>query len=149
MDMLKLFVTMIIVQGFYAFAVTLIAYSVPPDVLGYTSTVSQPASDFNIPMMNSKVSSNLNLQKNIPLIDLGSLLFYSGNFIMDMLLNFITAIPQMISLLIMLIFGNLINLDPYILTQINVFSGGIITLIYMIGIIQTLMSIRSRGSTIT
>lgn len=148
MDMLQLFKVMIYVQGFYALAVTLIAYSVPPEVLGYTSTVQQPATDYNLQMMNDKVSTNLNNQKNIPLIDLGSLLFYSGNFIMDMLLNFISAIPQMICLLIMLVFGNLISMDPVILSQVNVFVGALCTLLWIIGLIQTIMAVRSRGSTV-
>ena len=144
MDMLKV---LLFVQAFYAFGITMIAYSIPPEALGYTTSVNGP-SGFDITTINGKLTTQLDSQKNTPLLDLGALLFYSGNMVIDLLLNFVTAIPQMILLLFQIIFGRFIGIDATLLANVEIFTGGIIAAIYVVNLIILLLNIRSRGGTI-
>ena len=146
MQMMDLLKVLLFVQAFYAFGVTMVAYSIPADALGYTSSVS--GNTFDIVDINGKLNTQLDNQRNTPLLDLGALLFYSGNMVIDLLLNFVTALPQMILLLFQIIFGRFIGIDATLLTNLEIFVGGIITAIYIVNLIILLLNIRSRGGTI-
>lgn len=140
------FKMIISVQVFYAICITILAYTLPPADIGYTSDFSN--SDYmSLKNMSDQMTNNLNQQSNVPVVELGALVFYSSNFIVDLVLNFLYAVPQMIGMLIhgiTIIFSVDTNLWAYI-------QGGAsvaITIFYIIGIIQIMTTIRARGTLI-
>lgn len=149
MDMFKLFVSIIIVQAFFAFGVTTLAYALPQETinLGYITAFTDLGQDVDLEGINEDIQSSLDSQLDIPVIDIGALVFYSGNILIDLILNFLFAIPQMIGLLIAgLVF--LFNLDSYLVGLVQFFMSILISIMYVIGLIQLLLNIRGRGSTI-
>jgi hypothetical protein len=93
------------------------------------------------------MTSQIQSQKNIPLIEMGALLFYSGNFIIDLCFNFIFAIPQMIGLILSGV-AILFNIDPDIMYLIQAYLMGIMGLLYIISIIQMLIGVRTQSGSV-
>lgn len=141
-EVVKIFMSMIMIQLFFAFAVTAIAYTLPADAVHYTTAFSDLAGDISLNSVGEEVQSSLEKQTNIPVIELGALVFYSGNILLDLLLNFAFAIPEMFSLLLntfMFLFGY----DGYILALIQLLISVAFIIVYFIGLIQLVTGIRS------
>lgn len=142
MEAMDLFKAIILVQLFYSFSITGLAYTIPADAREYTDAFSQIADDISLSGVSTDIQNSLEKQTNIPVIELGALVFYSGNLLIDLLLNFAFAIPQMFGMLVNGIMM-LISIDSYISTLIQLFATVVMTALYFIGIIQLLTSIRS------
>jgi len=144
MDGLK---TVLLVMLFYSFAITLISYAMPADARNYVTSFSEISSSLTLESVNSEVQDSLQAQSSIPVIDVGTLIFYSGNILIDLILNFVFAIPEMIGLLvngIMMIF----NIDSYFFAIVEIFFSVIVIIIYFIGLMEGLTALRS-GRAIT
>lgn len=141
---IEYFKLIIEIQLFYALAVTLIVYSLPPDAIQYVSVFQQ---DINVDITNvsAQVESSLEKQMNIPVVDLGALVFYSGNIVVDLMLNFFTAVPGMFSILLTVMF-TFINVDAYMATQVKLFTTAVITILYIVMLLQFIMNVRARGT---
>ena len=142
---LKLFMAMLIVQLFYAFAITSITYALEPTgalVDKHIQSFSDIISGVNAETVAAQVQGNIQKQTNIPIIELGALVFYSGNYLIDLLLNFAFAIPQMVGQLIAGI-TYMFNFDPFLANQLELFASGVVGLFYFMGIIQLLLNVRS------
>lgn len=142
MELMEMFKLIIIVQLFFSFAITGLAYAIPDDALNYVTSFSNPADEITFEGVTEEVQDSLEQQTNIPVIDLGALVFYSGNILIDLLLNFVFAIPQMLGLLVhglML----LLNVDTYLIGLVQGFASAVVLALYVIGIMQLLTSIRS------
>ena len=130
------------VMIFYAFAMTTFTYSIPTEALPYVTGFSDLNQKIDLQEIGDEVQGSLQSQTNIPVIELGALVFYSGNILIDLLLNFVFAIPEMITALIngvLLIF----NIDPFLITQLQIVSGVLFSVLYFVGIINLLTGIRS------
>jgi len=141
-NMIDLFKIIIIVQLFYAFSITAIAYGIPDASKTYVTGFSDITDEINLETVNEDITGSLEQQKNIPIIELGALVFYSGNILLDLLVNFITAIPQMLAMLlsgILMIFA----IDSYLVALLQIFASVLISLWYLIGLMQLLTSVRS------
>ena len=134
------FILMIIVQLFYSISITLISHSYKN--LNIQTNVEFVAKTQNVSSITEKIQSSLQLQTNIPIIDLGALLFYSGNLLIDMMLNFFFAIPSMITILVHF-FGIMIQMDAYLLTTFKLFMFGLVSVWYFLQIILFLVGLRS------
>ena len=130
----------LLVMAFYSVAITIIAYSLPTDSKDFISTYELV--NFKYQDMGDKMQNSLSKQTNVPIIDLGALVFFSGNILIDLLVNFLYAIPQMIGLLIK-IFTTIFNVDGGLIIIVQTFSSVIITALYVVGLIQLLAGIRS------
>ena len=148
-DMLEYLKVIFTVQLFYAFAVTLLMYSLPVDattgVPGGFQTVAQTYSQQTIV---NELEENFTKQVGVPsLVQVVTLVVYSGNIVLDLFLNFITAVPQMFTLLtegILMFF----NVDALVATNIKVLMMSLITVFYILGLVSFLLSIRSQGGII-
>jgi len=92
--------------------------------------------------ISKKIETTTQSTTNIPLVEVGALVFYSGNIILDLLLNFFFAIPIMLGLLtegICLLF----NLDGAFVNIIQVFVSVVVGTMYMVGLLQFITSMRS------
>ena len=142
MKIIDLFKLMMIVQLFYAFAITGISYALPDNSKNYVTSFSDITETLNLEGMSSDIQDSVETQTNIPVIELGALVFYSGNILIDLLLNFAFAIPQMIGMLINGILF-LINVDSFIFALVQLFASVVIMVIYFLGLIQLITGIRS------
>ena len=136
MGMFKYFELLLAMQLFYAFAITIIAYSLPDDTVNYI---------IDIENTSIQIQQTIQQQMDIPVVDLGALVFYSGNIIVDLFLNFLTAIPSMFSMVLAGLFA-FINVDAFLATQLKLFITTLFTIIYILMLIQFIMNVRARGT---
>lgn len=145
-DMLEYLKVIFMVQLFYAFAITLVIYSVPAGSLNYIpGNFNETATEFSEKNIAGNLEQNFTKQVGVPsLVEVVTLVVYSGNIVLDLFLNFITAVPQMFTLLIggFLLF---FNVDAMISTQIKLLIETLITVFYMLGLVSFLLAIRSQG----
>ena len=132
----------LVIMLFYSFSISVIAYSIPAGAKNYVTAFSENTQDFTLETIGEEVQGGLTQQTNIPIIEAGALVFYSGNFLIDLILNFLYAIPQMLGYFVYAI-TMLFNIDYYIVGAVQLFASVLITVMYMVGIIQLLTSIRS------
>lgn len=137
------FRVLIYVMLFYSVSITLLAYALPAGALNFVTVFSEGTQDTSsLDNLNAEVQDSLTRQTNIPVIELGALVFYSGNILVDLLVNFVYALPQMFGLLIHGI-TSLFNLDAYIFQTIQAFATILMTVMYILGIIQLITGLRS------
>jgi hypothetical protein len=125
---------------FWSFAMTILTYTMPSSMLNYI----QPF-ESDLPSATdtaTTVQGSIDSQINIPIIELGALIFYSGNIVIDLILNFITAIPEMMSILLNGILL-LINVPTNIATTVKLFAFSMFTIFYILGVIALLLNVRS------
>lgn len=140
-NIVSMFTVLIVVMLFYSFSITLISYAIPDSAKVYITDFSN-SNTTNFEGISTELESGLTKQTNIPVIDIGALVFYSGNLLIDLLLNFAYALPQMAGYLIHGI-ELLLNLDTYIFVYVESFMAVLMTALYFIGLIQLLAGIRS------
>lgn len=139
LDNLKVVLLMML---FYSFAITCLTYSLPAPAQVYVNTFADLDQTANLDNISSSVQDSLDRQTSLPLVDLGALVFYSGNIIIDLLLNFAFAVPQVLGLILtgfLLIF----NIDTQLSNLLQVFASVTIMILYFVGLIQLLTNIRS------
>lgn len=135
------------VQLFYAFAITLLVYGMPVDSIDYVTSFSDVTNTVNLNNTGQLVQESLERQTNIPVIELGALVFYSGNILIDLLLNFAFAIPEMIGMMVNGL-QQLLNIDSRMFATVEMFFAVLMVAFYFLGIIQLLAGVRS-GRSIT
>lgn len=142
MDTIEYFKAVVVVMLFYSFAITAISYAMPDDALNYVTGFSSLAEEVDFQSVTEQVQESVDRQLNIPLIELGAVVFYSGNVLVDLALNFVFAIPQMIGMLvngIMLLF----NVDSGVFALVQAFASAVLVISYMIGLMQLLTNVRT------
>lgn len=142
MELMDMFKIILMVQLFFSFAITGLAYAIPDDALSYVTSFSDPAEQITLEGVTQDVQDSLEQQTDIPVIELGALVFYSGNILIDLILNFVFAIPQMLGLVVHGVML-LLNVDTYLFALVQLFASAVVTVLYVIGIMQLLTSIRS------
>lgn len=133
----------IIIQLFFSFIITATTYALPADTLEYV-TLIEPEHDIDLETVARDIQSSSERQVNIPVVDLGALVFHSGNIVVDMILNTIFAIPEMITLLIngfLFFFG----LNSFLAVNLKLLLWAIIAAVYMIAILAFIVNLRSGG----
>lgn len=139
---MTIFMFILLIQLFYAISITTLTRVVPPESLSYVTSFSDLADDIDMIEVSQDIQDSLDSQLNIPLIELGALVFYSGNILVDLMLNFFFAVPQMITIFINAL-AMLFNFDAFILGQVQLFFMILVTLIYFLGMISMVIGIRS------
>lgn len=145
--MLKFIVLVVVIQLFYGVGITLLAYAMPASQTTLLSTYQEPSTDLDMTEISSTIEENIQSQLDIPIVDIGSLVFFSGNVVIDMMLNFFTAIPSMITILISGFFM-LFPVDAFIATQIKLLFWVIAAALYFIAFLSFIMNIRAGGRSI-
>ena len=95
---LQIVSVIILVQLFYAFGITLYTHALGeiPDGANYLDVFNDVANADTLESTGTQLQDSISQQTNIPILEAGALVFYSGNIILDLLLNFATALPQML-----------------------------------------------------
>lgn len=122
---------------------TTIVYSLPPEAK-QTITLFEPEHSPDIGRYAEQVEEQLGKEMHVPLVDMGTLIFFSGNIVIDLMLNTILAIPEM---LVMLISGILVlfPINPYLAVQLKLFIFIAIAIMYVIMLLSFIADMRSRG----
>lgn len=149
-DMMATVMVIITVMAFYSMAINIITYSLPDDSKQYLNlAIDDGRGTIDINDVSNDVQQSLTKQTNIPIIDVGALVFYSSNILLDLLLNFAFAIPQMLGFVINAL-TLLFAFDPYIVQIVELFASSIVMILYIMGLINLIMGIRSgSGSRLT
>lgn len=137
----SLFTLLIVIQIFYSFSATLLTYSLTK--LGVNSDIYK-INTTNYVEIGEKLQTGLQLQTNIPIIDMGALIFYSGNLLIDLMVNFFTAIPSMVTALVNFFF-TIFVIDAQLASMIKLFVFSFVSILYVLMLIQFLISLRTRG----
>jgi len=143
---LQMFTALLLVQLFYALAVTLIVPTLPGisayQVVAYTNSMGQTT----ISTAYAAVQGGVTNSQAIPLLAFGALIFYSAQIIINLMINFFTAIPQMITILFTTLFHLLPFANGAITTGFIAMFQVIVSIIYFIAVLTFLMSIVSGRS---
>lgn len=133
----------LIVMLFYSFSITVIAEFIPESGRAYVTSFSEGTTTVDeFSDYSQDVQEQLTQQTNIPVLDVGSLVFYSGNILLNLLINFVYAIPQMIGFLIHGL-TLMLNLDKMIVYYIELFSAVVVSILYIVGLVQLITGVRS------
>jgi len=139
---MDVFKVILIVQLFYAVAITFLVYSMPVDSLQYVTGFSDITGDISLEGVASDVQDSVHAQTEIPVVELGALVFYSGNILIDLLLNFTFAIPQMLMMVVNGV-AMLFSIDSNLLNTLQLFISVLVVIMYSIGLIQLITGVRS------
>ena len=142
---LEAFKTMMTVQVFWSFVFTLLLYTLPGADQDQLVWVTMHNGTTNLATISTQFEGAVTNQTNIPIVELGALLFYSGNIIIDLLLNFAFAIPEMFTMLLNLLFL-VIPVAQNMQDTVQLFFLALISIGYAIGILQFVTNLRSGGS---
>lgn len=143
--MWDVFKIILIVQLFYSFSITIYSHVLPEETLNHVTSFSDLAEDIDLNSVSNDIQESVQDQINIPVVELGALVFYSGNIILDLLLNFFFAIPQMFTLLLGGFLMLFTNIDSFITNTIQIFLSVLVTVLYFLGSLQLLLNLRSGG----
>lgn len=138
------FVFIIIIQLFYGFSITILSRALVP----FSNNIKLPsgiiANYTGMEEIAKETEKALGMQRNIPIIDIGALVYYSGNIVLDMMTNMFFAIPSMATTLITaleIIFAG----NSEMFSLLKVFTFTLVSLIYIFMLIKFILALRSRG----
>lgn len=141
MDFFKLLVC---IQFLWGFIITGIVYYIPGPYQQYTSPAASAVSKGS-QTLGQDVETSLENQSKIPFVDMGALVFHSGIYLVDLVVNIFAALPEMLTLLLNLAFGFL-PMETHIIAEFKGFVLGIGIALYSISLILLLLNLRSQGS---
>lgn len=136
------FKILVLVMLFYSASISIITATIPADAVDYIDIFNDDQGRMNLNSTGAQLQQGLEQQRDIPVIEIAALVFYSGNILIDLILNFIFAIPEMVGFILAGIML-LISLPVEIAQIIELFSAVAITAWYAVGLIQMLTNVRS------
>jgi len=122
---------------FYSLVMTLLAYSV--------SVPAEFSPEKTVGEVSSSLESVYRSSVGVPVIDLGALVFFTGNAVLDFLVNFVTAVPSATTAAIGFALA-FTNLPPDVVNLVKSSLYAIGIALYVITLIAIIMNIRSRGA---
>jgi len=142
---LEAFKVMITAQIFWSFVFTLLVYTLPGADQGQLALITMHNGTTELATIGDQFESAVTNQTNIPIVEIGALLFYSGNILIDLILNFAFAIPEMFTMLLNILFF-VFPIAGNIQTTVELFFLALIGVGYAIGILQFVTNLRSGGN---
>lgn len=127
---------------FYSFGITMLAHFIPADNLAYVDVFSSSGAQLDFEEVGEQLDDSIQDQINVPLIDLAALVFYSGNILIDFFLNFIFAFPQMVQILLSVMF-NFMDVDIFIQTTVKQAVGIIVFVPFVLLLLSFILNMRS------
>jgi hypothetical protein len=141
------FIFMLTVMLFYSGSVTILTYS----LAGYSPNQAIMAQYNNASVdpadIQNRVEQATRSETRIPIVTEAALVFYSGNLLLDLMLNFITAIPNMIAIVI----GTIIyffGVDPSIMATVKIILIAIIMAVQLMAIVGFILSFRNKTGSV-
>ena len=144
MGQFDFFKVMITVQLFWAIGITMLTAVMPVGDIQTLSYVQYETGTFDLLTVKAQFEESISNQVNIPFVDVGTLVFYSGNLILDLMLNFFLFVPQMFNILITLL-GRIFLIDGTLIALLQLFLTVFIGVMYVIGLLQFVSTYRNPG----
>ena len=141
MKSIDFFTLLIIFQVFFSVGINIYQEIIPDNAKTYVGNILG-VDIISVSFIQSELESSLTQQTNMPVVDLAALAFYSGNIILDLILNFVFAIPQCATVIfegLMLMF----NISSSTMIQMQSFVFVIFFTLYFIGVIKLLTNVRT------
>lgn len=138
----------VLISVFYSFAITTLSYTLPDKPKYILTSFESYSNVYNVQNITRKFEQTYQAQTSIPLADMAALVFYSGNIFIDLLFNFIFAIPSMLTLLLDVIL-RLLNVPAFLASLIKLTVYSISFIFYIIMLISALLGIRTGRLSIT
>ena len=142
MNALQLFTTLLLVQLFWSLGVSLIVPNMPNALSNQVVMYTNSNNVIELNTLQASVSQGITDQQNIPLLEVGALVFYSSATILNIMINFFTAIPQMVTLLMTVLFL-FIPLGNSLQIVLQAWVVGIVTILYFVALFTFLMGTRT------
>lgn len=142
MNALQLFTTLLMVQLFWSLGVSLIIPYMPNAAGNQVVMFSNSNNVIELSTLQNSIKSGIIDQQNIPLLEVGALVFYSSATILNIMINFFTAIPQMVTLLISVLFL-FIPVAVGLQITVKAWVFGIVTVLYFVALFTFLMGTRT------
>lgn len=142
MNTLQLFTTLLIVQLFWAFSVTLIVPFMPNAQSNQVLMFNNDNALIKLPLLQSQLETGIGDQANIPVLEVGALVFYSSATILSLMINFFTAVPQMVTLLTT-VFFLFIPMELTIQNTVLTWIFAIVSILYVISLFAFIAGTRS------
>ncbi len=142
MNALQLFTTLLLVQLFWSLGVSLIVPNMPNASSNQVVMFTNSNNTIELGTLQSSIKSGITDQQNIPLLEVGALVFYSSATILNIMINFFTAIPQMVTLLMAVMFL-FIPLSTGLQITLQAWVFGIVTVLYFVALFTFLMGTRT------
>jgi hypothetical protein len=147
MSALGYFVAIVMISLLYGFGSTILTYALNPYGVNSNILNSFSSPSANITNITNNVQSNLQSQMKIPIVGDLSLIFYSGNIMVDMIMNTFLALPEIITIIVNVLI-NFVVVDAYLGMELKIIILANVTVVYVINIIAFLLQIRSRAMVI-
>lgn len=142
MGSVNFFVFVIMVQLFWSFGATTFAYTLPDNQLQYVTIYTGHSTASTLQDVSIDVEENIESQVELPVIDAVTLIMFTGNLLVDLILNFLTAVPAMFILLIEGI-TLFIPIEATLLGTFKMLLWVTATVLYVIAIATTIANMRS------
>lgn len=136
-----MFVAFIFVQIFWAFSVTLLVPFIPDAEMSQVVFFEDEAGLIKYSTLANSLETGISDQTNIPVLDFGALIFYSSNLLLSLMINFATAVPQML-LILLSAFSNVFPLNYTIMFYMKTYFTLIITILYYLSLFLFITNIR-------
>lgn len=141
----QIFTAFLLLQLFYAFAVTLIVPALPGALDNQVIAYTNSSGLISYSTLSSDVEGTVQNQFNIPLLDFGALIFYSSSFLLNLMVNFITAVPQIMLMGLTALFV-FFPFTTGLQADIRMILTLMLTLFYFISLISFVTGFRSGGA---
>jgi hypothetical protein len=143
MQGMAMFKTVLWVMLFYSFAINVYIYALPAESINYVTPMSDTiTTDIDVNNISLEVQSAVDRQTTIPIIEVGALVFYSGNILVDLFLNFFFALPEMVGFIIVGI-TSIFSINVEIVAIVQGFATAAMIIFYFLGILQFITGVRS------
>lgn len=143
MGVLDYFSKGIQIQLFYALAITLLVYSMPATDRNFVAQFESSPANVDLETTANEFQNSFQSQANFGIVDVAAFALFSGNSIVDLMLNFFTAIPSMVTLLLKAIFM-FVAIDATAQKTIMLYVYAIIAILYVIALLNFLINVRSQ-----
>src|SRR3990167_4306127 len=134
MGLLDYFAKGIEVQLFYALAIVLVLYSIPDDQKNYIVQFNTPETNVDINSVGSEFQKSFRSTTSFGFVDIAAMALFSGNIVIDLIMNFFLAVPSMVTLLLKAIFM-IFNVESFIQNTIISYVFLFIAVVYVIALL--------------
>jgi len=141
-SIVDLFKTILMIQLVFFIFITILGHYLPDQYSEFLNPLSESQSNVDINAMSDDMEDLMEKQQSMPSEDVGGLALYSGNLLISLFVNFLIAVPAMFVLLITYI-GMLVNVDPFLLNNLKMFTFILIGLMYIFALVLLLVSLRT------
>ncbi len=121
---------------------TTFAYTLPEDQIQFVSIYLDNPTAGVLRDISLDVEQNIGNQLSLPVLDTVTLIMFTGNILVDLILNFLTALPSMFILIIEGI-ALFVPIEATLLQTFEMLLWVTATVLYLIAITSTIANLRS------